>query len=33
VTRVNGRPAEESLVAEQLRGAGFVDGYRGLTLQ
>jgi ATP-dependent Lhr-like helicase len=33
VTRVNGQPAEESLVAEQLRGAGFVDGYRGLTLQ
>jgi ATP-dependent Lhr-like helicase len=33
VTRVNGQPAEASPVAEQLRRAGFTDGYRGLTLQ
>ncbi len=33
VGRVDGQPVADSPVAEVLRGAGFVDGYRGLTLQ
>ncbi len=33
IARVDGQPASESPVTEALRAAGFVDGYRGLTLQ
>lgn len=31
--RIDGIPAHESAIAERLRVAGFVDGYRGLTLR
>ncbi len=33
VGKADGLPVAESPLAEQLRAAGFVDGYRGLTLQ
>jgi ATP-dependent helicase Lhr and Lhr-like helicase len=31
--RIDGAPARESAVADQLRAVGFVDGYKGLTLR
>jgi hypothetical protein len=31
--RIDGTPAVESPHAERLREAGFVEGYRGLTLR
>jgi hypothetical protein len=31
--RVDGQPVYESPYADRLRTAGFVDGYRGLTLR
>jgi ATP-dependent Lhr-like helicase len=33
VRRIDGVPAGESPVADLLRGAGFVDGYRGLVMR
>ncbi len=33
VTRIDGEPSAESPAAPVLRAAGFVDGYRGLTLR
>ncbi len=33
ISRIDGAPATESPVADQLRGAGFTDGYKGLTLR
>jgi ATP-dependent Lhr-like helicase len=33
VRRIDGAPAAESAVAAVLRGAGFVDGYRGLVMR
>ncbi len=33
IARIDGAPARESPVADQLRAAGFVDGYKGLTLR
>ena len=31
--RIDGTPIGESALADGLREAGFVDGYRGLTLR
>ena len=33
LSRIDGAPAAESPFAQGLRGAGFVDGYRGLVLR
>jgi ATP-dependent Lhr-like helicase len=33
LSRIDGAPARESGYADQLRAAGFVDGYKGLTLR
>jgi ATP-dependent helicase Lhr and Lhr-like helicase len=33
LSRIDGDPAADSPVADALRAAGFVDGYRGLTLR
>ena len=33
LSRIGGAPAAESPFAEELRGAGFIDGYRGLVLR
>ena len=33
IERVNDEPARTSVAANALRGAGFADGYRGLTLR
>ncbi len=33
IAKIDGEPAVESPIAEQLRHLGFVDGYRGLTLR
>ena len=33
LTRIDGAPAGDSPLADRLRGAGFTDGYRGLTLR
>lgn len=33
ITKIDGEPARESGLVEALRGAGFADGYRGLTMR
>jgi ATP-dependent helicase Lhr and Lhr-like helicase len=33
ITRIDGAPAAESTVADQLRAVGFADGYKGLTFR
>ncbi len=33
ITRIDGAPAAESVVADHLRAAGFADGYKGLTFR
>ena len=33
IARIDGAPAAESPVADHLRAAGFVDGYKGLTFR
>ena len=33
LSRINGRPSADSELADTLRTAGFVDGYRGLVLR
>ena len=33
IARIDGAPAAESPVADHLRAAGFVDGYKGLVLR
>jgi ATP-dependent Lhr-like helicase len=33
LSRIDGRPSADSELADTLRTAGFVDGYRGLVLR